>query len=96
MPYLIDTNIAIHALEGEESVLAKMEEYADSIVLSVLSLVELQRGLYRRIDSLPVRRIRLSTLIEALPVLPFGARAAEAYGQTIAQRGWVRAGITIG
>jgi virulence-associated protein VagC len=34
---------------------------------------------------------RLGALIGSIPVLPFDAPAAEAYGQIIAQHGWIRA-----
>jgi tRNA(fMet)-specific endonuclease VapC len=47
LAYLIDTNIAIHACDGTDAVLAKLTECADEVLLSVLSLAELQRGVYR-------------------------------------------------
>ena len=90
MPYLIDTNIAIHAADGDERVLSKFELHEGDIVMSVLSLVELQRGLYKHPAHTALRRLRLAVLTEAIPVLPFDAPAAEAYGQIIAQCGWVR------
>jgi tRNA(fMet)-specific endonuclease VapC len=88
--YLLDTNIAIHLRDGLEPVLAKMREHADAVALSALTLAELQRGLYKRAENWAVRRVRLSTMLLSIPVLPFDAVAAEAYGQIIAQIGWAK------
>ena len=60
------------------------------ILLSALSLAELQRGLYRDAALTALRHVRLSVLLGGIPVLPFDAAAAEAYGRIIAQCGWVK------
>jgi predicted nucleic acid-binding protein len=44
LPFLIDTNIAIHARDGHQSVLNRFAAAADQILLSAISLAELQRG----------------------------------------------------
>ena len=90
MAYLIDTDIAIHARDGTEAVLDKLVEHDGAVLLSALSLAELQRGLHRDGPYRDLRRARLDILMRHLPVLPFDAAAAEAYGQIIAQCGWIR------
>lgn len=90
MAYLIDTNIAIHARDGTESVLGKLAQHDGDILLSALSLAELQRGLYRNAELTALRHARLDVLLRDIPVLPFDAAAAEAYGKIIAQCGWVK------
>ena len=90
MPYLIDTNIAIHGRDGTEAVLEKLTEHDGEVVLSALSLAELQRGIYRDSKFTAVRQARLQVLLRGLPVLPFDASAAIAYGRIIAQCGWAR------
>lgn len=90
MPYLIDTNIAIHARDGTDAVLEKLVENDGEVLLSALSLAELQRGVYRDPRLAALREARLEVLLRALPVLPFDASAAIAYGRIIAQCGWVR------
>lgn len=90
MAYLIDTNIAIHARDRTRSVLQKLIEHDGEVLLSALSLAELERGLYRRPEAMALRRARLDALLPALPVLPFDAAAAMAYGRIIAQCGWVK------
>ena len=90
MAYLIDTNIAIHARDGHGSVLERLLRHDGQVVLSVLSLVELQRGLHTNAAGSALRRARTEALLGGLPVLPFDEAAAGAYGQIIAQCGWVR------
>ncbi len=90
MAYLIDTNIAIHARDGAEPVLEKLIEHDGAILLSALSLAELQRGLYKNPAYTALRQSRLTLLIDHIPVLPFDAAAAEIYGRIIAQCGWVK------
>ena len=82
MAYLIDTNIAIHARDGTDAVLD------GEVLLSALSLAELQRGVYRDPSLIAIRQARLEVLLRGLPVLPFDASAAVAYGRIIAQCGW--------
>jgi tRNA(fMet)-specific endonuclease VapC len=90
MPYIIDTNIAIHARDGTDTVLDKLAEHGGEVLLSALSLAELQRGIYRDSNHTAIRQVRLEVLLRGLPVLPFDAAAAVAYGQIIAQCGWAR------
>ena len=90
MAFLIDTNIAIHARDGTDSVLDNLARHDGAVLLSALSLAELQRGLYKNPAYTALRRARLEVLMEYLPVLPFDAAAAEIYGQIIAQCGWVK------
>jgi tRNA(fMet)-specific endonuclease VapC len=90
VPFLIDTNIAIHARDGTDTVLSKLAQHDGEVLLSALSLAELQRGLYRDLSFTAIRQARLAVLLRALPVLPFDAAAAMAYGRIIAQCGWVK------
>ena len=90
MAYLIDTNIAIHARDGTDAVLAKLAEHDGEVLLSALSLAELLRGVYRDPRLSAIRQARLEVLLRGLPVLPFDASAAVVYGRIIAQCGWAR------
>jgi tRNA(fMet)-specific endonuclease VapC len=90
VPYLIDTNIAIHARDGTDTVLDKLAQHGGEVLLSALSLAELQRSIYRDSNFTAIRHARLEVLLRGLPVLPFDAAAAVAYGQIIAQCGWTR------
>lgn len=90
MPYLIDTNIAIYARDGSEVVLDKLAQHDGEVLLSALSLAELQRGLYRDPTLTALRQQRLDVLLRGIPVVPFDGSAARAYGRIVAQCGWVR------
>lgn len=90
MAYLIDTNIAIHARDGTEAVLQKFAEHQGAVLLSALSLAELQRGIYKNPADANIRRMRLEVMLRHIPVLPFDDAAASAYGRIIAQCGWVK------
>lgn len=90
MAYLIDTNIAIHARDGTDAVLEKLAQHDGAILLSALSLAELQRGIYKDPSNTAIRKARLDVLLRHIPVLPFDAPAAEIYGQIIAQCGWAK------
>jgi tRNA(fMet)-specific endonuclease VapC len=90
VPYLIDTNVAIHARDGTDRVLDKLAEHGGEVLLSALSLAEVQRGIYRDSKFTAIRQARLEVLLRGLPVLQFDAAAAVAYGRIIAQCGWAR------
>ncbi len=90
MPYLIDTNIAIHAIDGRDSVVKKFIEHAGDVMISVLSVVELYRGLYRNSVAKAAEPLRIDVFLQRIPALPFELTAATAYSQIIAQLGWVR------
>lgn len=90
MAYLIDTNIAIHARDGDDRVLNRIAVHEGAVVMSALSLAELQRGLFKHSAHAPLRGARMEVLLRHIPILPFDSRAAESYGRIIAQCGWVK------
>ena len=87
---MLDTSIAIHARDGTEAVLARLAAHEGAVILSALSLAELQRGVYKGGLDGPRRQARLGILLRHIPVLAFDEAAALAYGQIIAHCGWVR------
>lgn len=68
-----------------------MIDHEGRVLLSSLSLAELERGVYRRPDMTALRRARLDEMLKYLPVVAFDAAAASAYGQIIAYCGWAKA-----
>lgn len=90
MPFLIDTNIAIHARDGTDTVLDKLAQNDGEVLLSSLSLAELQRGVFKDAKFTALRQTRLEVLLRGIPVIPFDALAALAYGRIIAQCGWAK------
>ena len=62
MAFLIDTNIAIHARDGTDAVLDGLAEHDGAILLSSLSLAELQRGVFKDQAFTAVRQARLEVI----------------------------------
>lgn len=90
MGYLLDTNILIEIDNQNERVAARFTDCAATSCMSVLNLVELERGIALVPALTEMRRKRLAALLAVLPVLAFGKEAAAVYGKIIAQIGWNR------
>ena len=90
MAYLLDTNVAIHLRDGDPTISAKVAALDDAILLSIVTRVELEGGVYRDAADAPTRRARLDTLLSAIPVLAFNAASAEAYAAIVARAGYSR------
>jgi tRNA(fMet)-specific endonuclease VapC len=91
LPWLLDTNIAIHASEGHARVLQNLAEHDGSMLLSALCLVELYRGFHRDPVHARPREARIELLTRRIPVIPFDTEAAECYSRIIGACGWNRA-----
>ena len=90
MAFLLDTDVAIHLRDGDEAVTAKVAALTGAILLSVVSRVELEGGVYRDAAQAIVRRPRLDAILAALPVLAFDDTAADAYRKIVESAGYSR------
>lgn len=90
MAFLLDTDVAIHLRDGDEVVTAKVAALTGAILLSVVSRVELEGGVYRDVAQASVRRPRLDAILAALPVLAFDDTAADAYRKIVESAGYSR------
>jgi tRNA(fMet)-specific endonuclease VapC len=90
LAFLLDTNIVIHARDGARSVLTKFAEHEPGLIISAISLVELQRGVFKNPADTAVRQERLSVMLKHIPVIAFDEAAARAHGRIIALNGWVK------
>ncbi len=90
MAYLIDSNVAIRLRDGDPAILERMAGLDDAVLLSIVTRVELEGGVYRDPAYGPVRRARLDAMLEALPTLAFDDEAAKAYGAIVARAGYSR------
>ncbi|MGE3302343.1 MAG: PIN domain-containing protein [Hyphomonadaceae bacterium] len=90
MPYLLDTNVAIHLRDGDPVVTQKIATLDDAALLSVVTRVELEGGVYRETAFAAVRRARLDVILAAIPVLPFDDASADAYAAIVAHAGYSR------
>lgn len=90
MAYLLDTNIAIHLRDGDPIIDERVDMLDPPLVLSVITQVELEADLGRSGGDADARRARLDALLDALPVLPFGAPEAQAYRAIVETCGFSR------
>jgi len=88
--YVLDTNVAIHLRDGDPTISARIAALDDAILLSIVTRVELEGGVYRDPADAPARRARLDTLLRAIPVLAFDDAAADAYAAIVASAGYSR------
>jgi tRNA(fMet)-specific endonuclease VapC len=90
MAFMLDTNVAIHLRDGDPSVTARVAAVEDAILLSIVTRVELEGGVYREATDASRRRARLDVVLGALPTLVFDDAAAAAYGSIVARSGYSR------
>ena len=90
MAFLLDTNVAIHLRDGDRMVTRKVAAFEGAVLISVVTRVELEGGVYREPVYAPIRRARLDVMLSAIPVLAFDDLAAMTYGAIVASAGYSR------
>ncbi len=90
MAYILDSNVAIHLRDGDASITARTGQLDGPVLLSVISRVELEGGVYRDPTKSAVRRTRLDLILRALPILAFDEAAADAYRAIAETAGYSR------
>jgi len=90
LAFLLDTNVAIHLLDGDPLVTAKVEALDDTLLLSIISRVELEGGVYRDPKYASLRRSRLDAFLQVFQTLSFDDGAADAYRSIVAAVGYSR------
>jgi tRNA(fMet)-specific endonuclease VapC len=88
--FLLDTNVAIHLRDGEPTTTQKVAALQNAILMSIITRVELEGGVYREPAYASVRRARLDAMLSAIPALAFDDLAAETYGTIVASAGYSR------
>ncbi|ABO53169.1 type II toxin-antitoxin system VapC family toxin [Burkholderia vietnamiensis] len=88
--YMLDTNMCIYLMKSQPEQVAKRfaQCYTGDVVMSAITYAELEYGVTA--CAAPARECRhLAALIEDIPVAPFDAAAAQAYGPVRdATRAW--------
>ncbi|MFO1237176.1 MAG: PIN domain-containing protein [Alphaproteobacteria bacterium] len=90
MAFLIDTNVAIHLRDGDGAVTAKVAALDGAVLMSIVTRVELEGGVYREPHYAALRRARLDAVLAAIPALPFDDAAADIYAGIVARAGYSR------
>ena len=87
---MLDTNVAIHLRDGDAAVVERVAALEGAILLSIVTRVELEGGVYREPAHAPARRARLDVILSALPTLAFDDLAAETYGRIVERAAYSR------
>lgn len=90
MAYLLDTSVAIGVRDGDPAVTAKLGALEGAVMLSIITRVELEGGVYREPAESGLRRARLDAILDVLPVLAFDEHAADAYRTIVEAVGYSR------
>jgi predicted nucleic acid-binding protein len=91
--YIIDTNIAIYLRDVEATIVAKLDRLPLMPVISILSWVELEAGVYRDPANAERRRANLASLLDLVAVVGLEGEIVTAYGRIIASCGFSRSRI---
>ena len=80
--YMLDTNICFYLMKHQPpQVRARFAEcYVGEVVISAITLAELEFGVACSGESQSRHQTLLDSLLEDIPVVPFEAQAARAYG----------------
>ena len=87
---IIDTDVAIHLRDGDPDTGERIARLETHPMISVLTRVELEGGVYRGGNDAAAIRARLDLLLSQVEELPFTTAEAEAYGRIVERCGYSR------
>jgi len=90
MPFLLDTNVAIHLRDGDAAIMDRVAQLDGAVLISIVTRVELEGGVHRDPRSAAIRRARLDAMLTAIPTIAYDDAAAEMYGSIVARLGYSR------
>jgi predicted nucleic acid-binding protein len=90
VPILLDTSVAIHLRDGDVRVTGKILGAGEPLLLSIVTRIELEGGVYRDPMQIGVRRARLDAILSTIPVLAFDEASADAYRLIVETSGYSR------
>lgn len=93
MLVLLDTSVAIQLRDGDEAVVARFAQLPVQPVISAITRVELEGGVYRNPGDAAVLRSRLDLMLSQIEELPFTSAEALVYGRIAEALGFSRAKV---
>lgn len=87
---MLDTSVAIRLRDGDAETARLVTELGDAVLLSIVTRVELESGVFREPANTAQRRARLDALLTGLPTVAFDAAAVDAYAGILAVTGYSR------
>lgn len=94
MSFLIDTDVAIHLRDGDATTKRLARTLPERPFLSVITVVELEGGVYANPAVSAKRRQALDLMLRHSPILDLGLEVAAVYGRIIEQVGFSRRKIS--
>jgi tRNA(fMet)-specific endonuclease VapC len=94
MRYMLDTNICIYAARGADAaLLTRLESFfVGDLVMSAITLAELEAGVRQQAESRPRRAEALAELVRFIQPVAFDERAAACFGDLQATKERKRGG----
>jgi predicted nucleic acid-binding protein len=74
MAWLLDTSVAIRLRDGDVAVTDRVAALGGAVLMSIVTRVDLEGGVYREPAHAAVRRARLDTMLAAIPRWPSTTR----------------------
>jgi len=87
---MLDTNIAIRLRDRDLTVMGKVAALGDGAMISIVTRVELEGGVYGDPGKSVVRRARLDAMLQSLPAVLFDDAAADVYKTILESVGFSR------
>ena len=87
---MLDTSVAIPLRESEAVTLGRVAKLGDNLMISAITRVELENGVYRDPSLAEHRRTLLDIMLVSLPIIPFDDECAAMFGKIVAKLGWSR------
>ena len=88
MSFLIDTNVAIHLRDGNADVARQMAELDGPPVLSMITRIELENGIYREPEWAETRRANLDAILRRSATIDFCDEELQAYRSILEHTGF--------
>ena len=88
MSFLIDTNVAIHLRDGNADVARQMAELDGPPVLSMITRIELENGIYREPEWPETRRANLDAILRRSATIDFCDEELQAYRSILEHTGF--------
>lgn len=90
MSFLLDTDVAIHLRDANDVMTDRIAALSTRPLLSAISRVELENGVYRDLQWAAVRRTVLDTMLDGFATLPFDESCIQSYRSIVASTGYSR------
>lgn len=87
---MLDTSVAIELRDADPRTTEQVEALDGSVILSIITRIELEGGVHRVPGEAGLRRQRLDVVLDVLPTVPFGDEAADVYRSIIDAVGFSR------